>query len=97
MTLLGALEITIPSLIRAIINRPRDNWEDEEQEEAVETVIEATNGTNDKLIYEASDLLYHLIVLLTGKGLRLEDVAAELAKRHNPDWDKARRLAKSKA
>ena len=66
-------------------------------EEAVETIIEATNGTNDKLIYEASDLLYHLIVLLTGKGLRLEDVAAELAKRHNPDWDKARRLAKSKA
>ena len=65
-------------------------------EEAVETVIEATNGTNEQLIYESSDLLYHLIVVLTSKGLRLEDVAAELAKRHNPDWDKARRLAKSK-
>lgn len=65
-------------------------------EEAVETVIEATNGTDEKLVYEASDLLYHLIVLLTSKGLRIEDVAAELAKRHNPDWDKARRLAKSK-
>ena len=37
-------------------------------EEALETVIEATNGTNDKLIYEASDMFYHLIVLLTGKG-----------------------------
>ena len=35
LTLLGALEITIPSLIRAIINRPRDNWEDEEQEELI--------------------------------------------------------------
>ena len=65
-------------------------------EEAVETVIEATNGTNEQLIHESSDLLYHLIVLPTSKGLRLEDVAAELAKRHNPDWDKARRLAKSK-
>lgn len=65
-------------------------------EEAVETVIEATNGTGEKLVYEASDLLYHLIVLLTSKGLRIEDVAAELAKRHSPDWDKARRLAKSK-
>lgn len=64
-------------------------------EEAVETVIEATNGTDDKLVYEASDLLYHLIVLLTSKGLRIEDVAAELAKRHNPDWDKARRIKKS--
>ena len=44
-------------------------------EEAVETVIEATNGTDDRLIYEASDLIYHLIVLLTSKGMRIEDLA----------------------
>lgn len=65
-------------------------------EETVETIIEATNGTDEKLIYEASDMLYHLIVLLTSKGLRIEDLAHELAVRHNPDWDKARRVAKSK-
>ena len=64
-------------------------------EEALETVIEATNGSSEKLVYEASDLCYHLIVLLTGKGLRIEDVAAELAKRHDPDWDKKRRAAKA--
>ena len=51
-------------------------------EEAVETVIEATNGTDDRLIYEASDLIYHLIVLLTSKGMRIEDLAKELKKRH---------------
>lgn len=51
-------------------------------EEAVETVIEVTNGTEDGFIYEASDLVYHLIVLLTSKGLRLEDLARELKKRH---------------
>lgn len=51
-------------------------------EEAVETVIEATNGTDDRLVYEASDLIYHLIVLLTSKGLRIEDLARELKKRH---------------
>ncbi|MGM9759635.1 MAG: bifunctional phosphoribosyl-AMP cyclohydrolase/phosphoribosyl-ATP diphosphatase HisIE [Parabacteroides sp.] len=51
-------------------------------EEAVETVIEATNGTDDRLVYEASDLIYHLIVLLTSKGLRIEDLAKELKKRH---------------
>ena len=51
-------------------------------EEAVETVIEATNGTEDRLIYEASDLIYHLIVLLTSKGLRIDDLAGELKKRH---------------
>lgn len=51
-------------------------------EEAVETVIEATNGTDDRFLYEASDLLYHLIVLLTSKGYRIEDLARELKKRH---------------
>ena len=51
-------------------------------EEAVETVLEATNGTEDRLIYEASDLIYHLIVLLTSKGLRIDDLARELKKRH---------------
>jgi phosphoribosyl-AMP cyclohydrolase / phosphoribosyl-ATP pyrophosphohydrolase len=51
-------------------------------EEAVETVIEATNGTDDRLIYEASDLIYHLIVLLTSKGYRIEDLAQELKSRH---------------
>ncbi len=51
-------------------------------EEAVETVIEATNGTEDGFIYEASDMIYHLIVLLTSKGLRIEDLARELKKRH---------------
>ena len=51
-------------------------------EEAVETVIEATNGTDDRLIYEASDLIYHLIVLLTSKGMRIEDLAKEVKKRH---------------
>lgn len=51
-------------------------------EEAVETVIEATNGTDDRLIYEASDLIYHLIVLLTSKGHRIEELAEELVKRH---------------
>lgn len=65
-------------------------------EEALETVIEATNGSNDKMVYEASDMLYHLIVMLTEKGLRIEDVANELQKRHNPEWDKRRRMEKSK-
>jgi len=51
-------------------------------EEAVETVIEATNGTEEGFIYEASDMIYHLIVLLTSKGLRMEDLSRELMKRH---------------
>ena len=57
-------------------------------EEALETVIEAVNGTDERLIYEASDMFYHLIVLLTSKHLRIENIAEELKKRHNPDWHK---------
>lgn len=57
-------------------------------EEALEAVIEACNGTNERLIYEGSDLFYHLIVLLTSKGLRIEELARELQVRHNPGWKK---------
>ena len=55
-------------------------------EEALEACIEACNGTNERLLYEASDMLYHLIVLLTSKGLRIEQVVEELAERHKPGW-----------
>ena len=64
-------------------------------EEAWETVIEATSGSNEQLIYESSDLLYHLIVLLTSKGLRIEDAVEELHRRHDPSWDAERRKAKA--
>lgn len=57
-------------------------------EEAIESVIEAMANNNERLIYEASDLLYHLIVLLTSKGLKIEDLAEELQKRHDPNWHK---------
>jgi phosphoribosyl-AMP cyclohydrolase / phosphoribosyl-ATP pyrophosphohydrolase len=50
-------------------------------EEAVETVIAAKND-NAELVYEASDLLFHLMMLLTEKGLRIEDLARELKQRH---------------
>lgn len=57
-------------------------------EEALEAVIEATNGTNERLVYEGADMIYHLIVLLTSKGLRIEDLARELQVRHDPNWRK---------
>jgi len=51
-------------------------------EEAIETVIEAMAGNDERLLYEASDLVYHLIVLLSHKGYRIEDLARELKRRH---------------
>lgn len=64
-------------------------------EEALETVIEAVGGNDEKLIYEASDMIYHLMVLLTSKGLRLDDIANELQRRHDPQWDAKRRQQKA--
>ena len=57
-------------------------------EEALEFVIEAVNGTDERMIYEGSDMLYHLLVLMTSKGLRIEQMAEELMLRHNPNWKK---------
>lgn len=54
-------------------------------EEAIESVIEACNGTDERLIYESADMIYHLIVLLTSKGLSIEDLAKELKSRHKVD------------
>lgn len=51
-------------------------------EETIETIIEAINGNKEGFIYEASDLIYHLIVLLTAQGLTLDDIGKELKRRH---------------
>lgn len=51
-------------------------------EEAVETVIEAMKGDRERLLYEASDLIYHLLVLLTSEGLGIADLERELSGRH---------------
>ena len=51
-------------------------------EEAVETVIAALAETDVDFINEASDLMFHLIVLLREKGMSLEDLAKNLESRH---------------
>ena len=51
-------------------------------EEAFETIIGAMANDDKNMIYEAGNLLYHLIVLLAHKGYRIEDVVRKLKKRH---------------
>ncbi len=51
-------------------------------EEAVETVIEAIDNNKERYLYEASDLIYHLLVLNEQMGFTLADIEGELAKRH---------------
>ncbi|MEX0921401.1 MAG: phosphoribosyl-ATP diphosphatase [Rhodovibrionaceae bacterium] len=50
-------------------------------EEAVETVIEAVRDDKDALAAESADLLYHLVVLWSARGLTPGDVWAKLAAR----------------
>lgn len=52
-------------------------------EEAVETIIGAMANDDENFIYESGDLIYHLIVLLSHKGYRIEDIVRELKKRHS--------------
>jgi len=51
-------------------------------EEGVETALAAVSETDDKLTSEAADLIYHLLVLLAAKDVKLKDVIAELQSRH---------------
>jgi len=50
-------------------------------EEAIEAIIEAVKGDHDRLVSEAADVLYHLLVMLTARDVTLEEVLAELARR----------------
>ena len=51
-------------------------------EEAVETVIEAVDGNKERFLYEAGDLVYHLLVLCEQMGFSIKDLEEELAVRH---------------
>lgn len=53
-------------------------------EEAVETVIASKNDDQKEFLYESSDLLFHLMVLLTERGNSLSELVAELESRHKP-------------
>ncbi len=50
-------------------------------EEALETVIAALAGSREELVGEAADTLFHLLVLLDAKGVGLDEIYAELARR----------------
>jgi phosphoribosyl-ATP pyrophosphohydrolase len=62
-------------------------------EEAVEAVIEAVGGDPGRLTSEAADVLYHLLVMCAARGVSLDGIEAELARREGLSGheEKARR------
>ncbi len=51
-------------------------------EESTEVIIGAKNNDNQEVIYEISDLAYHLMVMMVDRGISLEEIRRELSKRH---------------
>ena len=50
-------------------------------EEAVEAAVASLSGDREEMVGEAADVLFHLLVLLSGRNIPLSDVLAELARR----------------
>jgi phosphoribosyl-ATP pyrophosphohydrolase len=69
------------SYTRKLLDKGPEHCAKKFGEEAVETVIAAVENDRGNLIAESADLLFHLLVLLKSRGVRLEDVEATLAQR----------------
>jgi phosphoribosyl-ATP pyrophosphohydrolase len=69
------------SYTRALLDKGVAHCAKKMGEEAVETAMAAVQEDKGRLIAEASDLLYHLLVLLEARGIKLAEVEAELEKR----------------
>ena len=69
------------SYTRALIDKGVGHCAKKLGEEAFETAIAAVQEDKSRLVSEAADLLYHLLVLLEARGVTLAEVEAELAKR----------------
>ena len=70
------------SYVASLAARGRGKIAQKFGEEAVETVIAAMSEDDPALIGEASDLIFHLTVLLAERGIAWADVAAEIDRRH---------------
>jgi phosphoribosyl-ATP pyrophosphohydrolase len=69
------------SYTRALLDKGVAHAAKKMGEEAFETAIAAVQEDKGRLIAEASDLVYHLLVVLKARGVTLADVEAELDKR----------------
>ena len=69
------------SYTRKLLDKGTEHCAKKLGEEAVETVIAAIENDRGHLIAESADLIYHLLVLLKSRGIRLADVEAALAER----------------
>ncbi|HSI42681.1 MAG TPA: phosphoribosyl-ATP diphosphatase [Xanthobacteraceae bacterium] len=70
-----------PSYTRSLLDKGIAKCAQKLGEEAVETVIAAVSGPDEAVVAEVADLLYHLLVVLEARGIKLAAVQAELGRR----------------
>ena len=71
------------SYTKALLKSGKNKVAQKVSEESSELIIDYLNGSKKRTIEEASDLIYHLFVLLHSKKIKLEDIKKELKSRHN--------------
>jgi phosphoribosyl-ATP pyrophosphohydrolase/phosphoribosyl-AMP cyclohydrolase len=54
-------------------------------EECTEVIIAAKGGDKEETVFEIADLIYHITVMMIEQGITIDEVTAELAKRHIVD------------
>ncbi len=69
------------SYTRALIDKGISHCAKKLGEEAFETAMAAVQEDKPRLVSEAADLLYHLLVVLEARGVKFAEVEAELDKR----------------
>ncbi len=83
-TLIAERKATLPegSYTTYLFTKGQDKILKKIGEEAAETIIASKNNDTAEIVYEASDLLYHLLVLLALHNIPFAEIEAELARRH---------------
>lgn len=71
------------SYTKQLLDRGLDRIIQKVGEESVEVVIAAKNDENDEFIGEVADLVYHLLVLLVAKDIKITDIERRLQERHD--------------
>ena len=71
------------SYTKALLKSGKNKVAQKVSEESSELIIDYLNGSKKRTIEEASDLIYHLFVLLHSKKIKLEDIKKELKSRQN--------------
>ena len=71
------------SYTRSLIKEGKDKIAEKVAEESTELIVDYLRGTKKRVVEEAADLIYHLLVMLYSKKITLKDIKKELSRRKN--------------